>query len=176
MTIQTTKEVETVTNALGSQRTAIQLYQFLTEHFERMNGHPETSVFRQRLFDLHKEERAYFRSIIDEKCEEYYLDMLSWRNVKYKPERVKRCEVCYNYFYDVSRNGRSKTCFNGGHCEREYEVRRGRGGTIQEPEYSRSVNIEFIDMQPDANDKEGQAKLLEMEKARQRENGVYYIY
>src|SRR5690606_357961 len=116
-----------------------------------------------------KDDRSYYHSIIDGGCVwvPYPIEM-TWRNVKFEPKRVKRCAVCSDYFYDVSRNGGSVACFNGW-CDHEYEVRRKRPGTILAPAYRRRVNELLIDVNPSESDKQGHAILNEFEKSAWRQ-------
>lgn len=158
------KEVESLKDSGLSEEVAIQLFQVLTKRFEIIAGGVELSDFQRSLLDLRKHERRSFRDTIDGTCAEFPspINTLSWRQVKYEPVRITRCVVCSAYFYDASRNGRKGTCYNG-YCSDEYEVRRGRDGTIIDPVYHRKVNEEYIDFSPAADDKKGHALLNEAE-------------
>src|SRR5699024_4457505 len=161
----------------GIQATeATELYQRLTDRFEDISGHPETDQFQQHLLSLRKYDRPYYRQVIDDVCEPINMN---WRTVKYDPTRIKRCETCGSYYYDVSRNGRKLTCDAGGvyyrfdrtnrtyryfhkngHklsvCAAEYEKQR-QGDTTRQP------NEVLTDFQPGAGDAVGHAWLNKVE-------------
>ncbi len=154
------KEVQDVINEGLTDEVAVLLYQVLVERFERMSGHAETEEFQASLAELHKTERRFFRDWIFR----FPLPVsLTWREVKFKPQRVRRCEICGDYFYNASRNGKRVTCYKGDRCEREYEVRRKRPGTVIDPIYKRRVHEVPVDMAPDKRDNVGNAILTEME-------------
>ncbi|MEI3596744.1 MULTISPECIES: CGNR zinc finger domain-containing protein [unclassified Oceanobacillus] len=158
------KEVERLENEGIPAEAAVQLFQVLTERLEDVSSSPEVDEFQRKLLDLRKHDRRYFRQVIDDVCSEFPFPIpLNWRNVKFEPIRINRCELCGNYFYDVSRNGKKITCYNGGRCEHEYEVRRHREGTLLDPIYKRRKEEIPIDMSPSEDDSEGWAELNEME-------------
>lgn len=158
------KEVKRIIDEGIPSEVAIQLFQVLTERFEDISSDPDICEFQRKLLDLRKHERKFFRQVIDEVCSEFSFPIkLSWRNVKFEPIRINRCVICGDCFYDVSRNGKKITCYNGGRCEHEYEVRRHREGTLIDPIYKRRFEEIPIDMSPGEGDTEGWAKLNEME-------------
>jgi hypothetical protein len=164
------KEVEGLVNEGLTEEMAVQTFQMLVNRFGDAMHKPELEDFRAAIAETRKSERWYFRQVIDEGCAMFPFPMeMSWRNVKFEPKRVKRCEVCSDYFYDVSRNGGKITCFNNGICDHEYEIRRKRGGTILEPAYRRRVNEIPIDFSPAEDDKQGNAILNEVEMAAWRQ-------
>ncbi|WP_269409621.1 hypothetical protein [Lentibacillus daqui] len=161
------KEVQSVIDAGVSEEIAIALYDLITAEFEYIAEHPETEQFRSRIASIRKHELAFFRSIIDGACAKYPLPVeLNWRKVIFKPKRVTRCEVCMNYFYDVSRNGRSLTCSK--QCARNYRNYTRTGGTAIDPRYSRQVQEIPVDFSPDSDDEFGHAMLDEVEEAEQQ--------
>lgn len=169
------KEVQKVINAGVSEEIAIALYDLITAEFEYIAEHPETEQFRNRIANMRKYE---LHTIIDKACDRYPLPVeLNWRKAKYDPKRITRCEVCMNYFYDVSRNGRKLTCSE--QCQRNYYNYIRTGGTAIDPIYSRQIQEIPTDFSPASDDPEGNAKLDEMEEAvqdqlRQEEAESYY--
>jgi len=187
MTIERTyvKEVQRLIDA-GIQATeAAELYQALTIRFENIHGHPETEQFQQHLLSLRKYDLSYFREVIDDACKPVNLN---WRSVKFEPTRIKRCETCGNYFYDVSRNGRKITCDAGGiyHrfdktnrtyryywkngtrlsvCAAEYEKERQASYGFGQPRQPYEI---LTDFQPGPNDAVGHARLNKVERQAQK--------
>ncbi|SFK12261.1 hypothetical protein SAMN04487936_107203 [Halobacillus dabanensis] len=170
------REVQDLIDEGIPEDVAVQVYQFLVERFERAHHKPEVKDFRAELSELHKSERRYFRDCVDDWLSDMPFPIeLTWREVKFKPNRISRCEICSDYFYDVSRNGRKVTCYKGSYCEHEYEVRRKRPGTVIDPIYKRKVNEVSVDMAPDKSDKRGNAALTEMERAAWEDEQDYGI-
>lgn len=161
-------EVQHVIDEGVPEEIAIELYNVLTEKFEKMyRSPPETEYLREDVASLRKNERRTFRDIIDETCARYPLPVdITWRELKYVPERITRCEVCMRYFYDVSRNGRRLTCSE--ECNRNYRNYTRTGGTVMDPIYSRNVQEVPIDFSPASDDEVGNAMLDEVEMTRQR--------
>jgi hypothetical protein len=158
------KEVNTLISEGLTEKMAEQTFQMLVNRFGDEMHKPELEDFRAEVLKARKEQRAYYRSIIDRGCGAYPFPIeMTWRNVKFEPKRIKRCEVCSDYYYDVSRNGGSVTCFNNGVCAHEYELRRKRAGTIIDPVYRRTVQEIPIDFSPAEEDKQGNAILNEVE-------------
>ncbi|MGP4072640.1 hypothetical protein ACTWQB_08815 [Piscibacillus sp. B03] len=180
------KEVQAVINEGLPEEVAIELFQALTEQFEGVDGHAETEQFKQNLLHYRKYDLVGFRRNIDKVCQDNPLPIkLNWRKVKYQPKRIKRCEICGYYFYDVSRNGRKLTCDRYGEyfrfdftnrtyryyykngvrlsdCAAEYERRR-RTGSVLYPNSNRKPYEVLIDFQPSENNKQGHALLNEVE-------------
>lgn len=180
------KEVQDVIDEGISEPRAELLYQVITEKFEEICGQIETDDFQRSILDIRKNERPYFREVIDDVCNRYTFSAgLNWRNLKYEPIRIQRCQICGDYFYDISRNGKKLTCSKGGvyqtfdvtnrkyryfHkngkrlsvCGALYEQRR-RAGSVLYPESKRNPNEVLTDFNPDENDKKGHAWLNEVE-------------
>src|SRR5699024_251790 len=178
------KEVETLKQDGLPEQAAVEIFQAITERFDEIHAQPELGEFRQELLDLRKHERKEFRKVIDDICDKVNTAAtmpvkLNWRNVRYEPGHVKRCEVCGDYFYDVSRNGRKLTCDAKGvyytfdltnreyryyHkngtklsvCATEYE-KCSRTGSILYPVSKRNPNEVLFDPQPAKNDAQGHA-------------------
>ncbi|WP_042224135.1 hypothetical protein [Oceanobacillus manasiensis] len=168
------KEVTAVIDAGLPADATVQLFQVLTNHFAETDHCPEVYEFRDVLLAKRKYSRRKFHRSIDEVCAHYPLPVkLTWRQVKYEPKRIRRCAVCSDYFYDVSRNGRSATCFNGL-CPKYYEQRRKRAGTIIDPVYRRRVDEVLVDFQPGEHDKRGHAVLNEVEMTAVRNKFTEY--
>jgi hypothetical protein len=173
------KEVNSLISEGLTEQAAVQTFQVLVNRFGDEMHNPELEDFKEEVARARKEQRAYYRSIIDESCSRYPFPIeMSWRNVKFEPKRIKRCEVCADYYYDVSRNGGSLTCFNNGICAHEYELRRKRAGTIIDPVYKRNVQEIPVDFSPAEDDEQGHAILSEVEMGawRHRQNGTRGIY
>jgi hypothetical protein len=182
------KEVQAVIDLGYSEEVATLIYEVLTNNFEFVCGRPDTEEFQNNLLDMRKNDRSYFRYLIDSVCSRYLVtNKLSWREVKYEPTRIERCEVCGNYFYDISRNGRSKTCERGGPykvfdatnreyryyhkngkklsvCAAEYE-KRIRTGSVLYPTARRRRTEILTDFNPAENDKAGWAWLNDVQMA-----------
>ncbi|ARI78238.1 hypothetical protein [Halobacillus mangrovi] len=166
------KEVHELIDDGLNEETAVQAFQVLTLIFDEEFSIPHLEEFRMELRQWQKHRRKNFRNIIDRFGEKYPFPIeLTWRNVKFKPKRVKRCAICSNYYYDVSRNGRKLTCFNNGICEHEYEVRRKRKGPVLEPIYRRRVEEVPLDFSPAKEDARQHALLYETEITAWR-NGI----
>jgi|SRR5699024_916400 len=187
MTIQRTyvKEVQRLIYEGIQAAEATELYQRLTDRFEDIIGHPETDQFQQNLLLLRKHDLSYFREVIDEVCAPAGLN---WRSVKFEPVRIKRCEICGNYFYDVSRNGRKITCDAGGVYYRfdktnrtyRYYWKNGTRLSVCAAEYEKDKQASYrfgqprqpyeilTDFQPGADDAVGHAWLNKVEKQAQK--------
>lgn len=179
------KEIQAVLNVGISESMTKHLYMSLVIEFDSICGDPEIPKFRKKIADIRKNERSFFREIIDKKCKLFKID-LDWRTVKFEPNRVKRCEVCGDLFYDVSRNGKSLTCYHKGTykqfdmtnreyyyyhkngnklsvCAAEYEKRRN---DREKPDFyplDKPFSNEIpTDYQPERNDKRGHAFLEEI--------------
>jgi hypothetical protein len=158
------KEVEQLIGEGLNEQAAVQTFQMLVNRFADEMHQPEVEDFREAIASTRKAQRAYYRSIIDEGCGAFPFPIeMSWRNVKFEPKRIKRCAICSDYYYDVSRNGGSVTCYNNGICAYEYEIRRKRAGTVLEPAYRRKVQEIPTDFSPKADDAQANAFLNEVE-------------
>jgi len=173
------KEVERLIEEGLNEQVAVQTFQMLVNRFADDMHRPELEDFREAIASTRKEQRAYYRSIIGEGCGAFPFPIeMSWRNVKFEPKRIKRCSICSDYYYDVSRNGGSVTCYNNGVCAHEYEIRRKRAGTVLEPAYRRKVQEIPTDFSPAQDDDYGNAFLYEVEMTawRHRQNGTRGVY
>lgn len=158
------KEVRELIDDGLNEEAAVQAFQVLTLKFDEDFSIPQTEEFREELRKCKKHRRRQFRDVIDKFGEKYPFQMeITWRNVKFEPKRVKRCAICSEYYYDVSRNGRKLTCFNNGICEHEYEIRRKREGDVIDPIYKRRVEEIPIDFSPSNQDAQQTALLEEVE-------------
>ncbi|MBU8730454.1 hypothetical protein KM915_10350 [Cytobacillus oceanisediminis] len=158
------KEVERLIEEGLNEQVAVQTFQMLVNRFADDMHRPELEDFKLEIAKARKDDRAFYRSIIDEGCGAFPFPIeMSWRNVKFEPKRVKRCAICSDYYYDVSRNGGSVTCYNNGICANEYEIRRKRAGTILEPAYRRKVQEIPTDFSPKADDAQANAFMNKVE-------------
>lgn len=156
------------------------LYDAITDAFVAWCERPDVTEFRAELARPRKHERRLWHDLIDGGCE-YFARLqpaaklppveLDWRSVKFEPERVKRCEVCQSWFYDIARNGRTLTCSRRGiykrwdmtnrkfvyyvkngarlsECAAEYELRRYDGGSRSVAKSNEILN----DFQPAEDD------------------------
>lgn len=158
-------EIQKVIDEGLNEEITIALYRLLTHRLHEVCGGVGVDEFRQRVADLHKNDLRYFREIIGGICSECPLPVeMNWRKLKYDPKRIQWCEICGSFFYDISRNGRAKSC--EGDCRAEYNRRKQIGGDILAPDYKRKVEIVYVDMSPSEGDTQGHALLNRMEMQR----------
>ena len=169
-----------------AERIGLLLYETLTEDLlEYIDSDRRTEEgVKEALENLSLTE---LRGVINERAQLVGLD---WRTVKYDTGRVKLCAVCGEYFYDVSRNGKTVACNLGGvyrrmnlstgepiyrvknddklsYCQAIYE-------RFREGETVRRVNEELIDFNYTPTE-EGDVqfiRLMEVEKTASNQSNV----
>ncbi|WP_409251792.1 hypothetical protein V1502_17020 [Bacillus sp. SCS-153A] len=174
------KEVQTIIDVGMNPEDATKLYDQITDKFTEYFSVIEVEEFHHKIGHLRVNDKRYFRQIIDEVAREYGL---SWREVKYNEQRVKRCETCQSWFYTTARNGRSLTCERFG-TYRRFDMTNRRyyywfkdGRRLSEcavkyelskrPNTVRRVQEVLYDPQPSGNDIPRQMFLQDVEEANQ---------
>ena len=167
------KEVNALIEMGQAEEVAVFVFDYLREKFEEDYHQPELSDFQQVLYDLRKYHRKKFHNLIDGYLTELPMEKpLTWREVRFMPERIRRCHICMGYTYTTSTNGKKATC-NSEICRQEYEVRRKRGGEMYAPSYSRRVNEILVNPMPDSTDAKGNALLDSMERSAWNQRNPY---
>lgn len=189
------KEVQDVIE-LGylEEATVLEMYQELAEEFA--GGALDQEAEQEWLRNQRKHNLPEWHEMIDYLVQQYD-ERLSWREVKVEPNRFKICPMagCYNWFYDVARNGKTITCnritwkefdltnrkwkyYHDKYGNRmsvcavkldQYRRAAGAGGyTVEDllwPKSRRRVQEFSVDLQPDEDNAQGNAILDEMQQA-----------
>jgi hypothetical protein len=179
------KEVQAVIDLGYSERDAVKIFDAVVDHFTGyVIGTVEVDEFREKALAMRKNERAFYREMINDALAWARFDELTWREVKFEPTRVKRCAHCMEWFYDTSRNARKITCDKLGEyrqwdqTNREYRyyvkdnarlsVCGARYELARKPIKRRVQEIPF-DMMPSSEDAYGNVFKDEVEDAHQRQ-------
>jgi hypothetical protein len=183
------KEVQAVLDLGYTEADAVKIFEVVVDRFERAVGGLEPEEFHDRVLDLRKNERAFYREMIDHALSYTDYDELTWREVRFEPTRVKRCAQCGNWFYDSSRNGKKITCNRFGVYRRwdmenrKYRYYHKHGNKLSEcgaryelarvPTTRRVQEVPF-NPNPSGEDIEGNVFLDEIEDANQRHLNPYH--
>lgn len=155
------KEVQSLIDEGLNEEITLALYKCMTDELHMVCGGAGKEEFRARVAELRKNERQYYHEVIDSVCNRYPFPIeLSWRNFKYEPSRVGWCDICGDFFYDASRNGKSLSCRD--HVN-EYRNRVRAGGDILFPISIRRRQEFLYDPQPGQGDIVGNAILNSVE-------------
>lgn len=182
------KEVQVVIDLGYSERDVVKIFEGVVDHFVSIVGGVEPEHYHERVLNLRKEERAFYREQLEQGIAWAGYDGLTWRDVKFEPTRVKRCEQCMNWFYDTSRNGKKLTCDRFGEYKRfdftnrefVYRYKDGDKLSVCGAKYeqarnpsTRNVQEVLFDAQPSGDDVMGNVMLDEIEGAYQEQINPY---
>ncbi|MCM3572523.1 hypothetical protein M3172_04930 [Mesobacillus subterraneus] len=184
MTKSYVKEVQAVIDLGYMERDALKIFEAITDHFaDYIIGTVEVEEFHERALALRKNERAFYREMIDQALAYAGYSELSWREVKYDPSRVGRCAECMGWYYNVSRNGKKITCDRLGvyrqwdktNREYRYYFKDGNKLSVCGAKYelarkptTRRVQEVLFDAMPGGDDVQGNVFMDKVEDAYQR--------